>query len=430
MIELYVLKSLLSRNIFLEYNYLLDDYFLKEEQEETFLIYQSIKDFYRKSSEGDIGSVDTLEQLFHAAYPAIPKKKREVYTPLFDRLRALILNPEQSEGYFRGLSRKHLFRKIAAESINLTQGRGNEESLKELYGRLDRFSTAAIRGHSPLLSRSYDLEKLLSPETAPVGSVLHLRSETLQHSLGPLRTGDFGVVVARPEVGKTTFLADTAAHILSQVETCVVYVANEERGAQVYKRIIQSYFGWTAKELRDRREEAIAEYHRIFKQKLIFLHEPSLTYKELYALLREVKPNLILVDQLDKLKGFEDDRYDLELGALYRWARETSHEFGPFIGATQASAEAEGKKWLEQSYIANSKTAKPAEADWILGIGKTHESALERIRHFHLIKNKLEGDENTINQFRHGKFDMRIEPEIVRYEDTMDWDIIEQNSHV
>jgi len=72
LIELYVLKSLLSRNIFLEYNYLLDDYFLKEEQEETFLIYQSIKDFYRKSSEGDIGSVDTLEQLFHAAYPAIP----------------------------------------------------------------------------------------------------------------------------------------------------------------------------------------------------------------------------------------------------------------------------------------------------------------------------------------------------------------------
>jgi len=67
--------------------------------------------------------------------------------------------------------------------------------------------------------------------------------------------------------------------------------------------------------------------------------------------------------------------------------------------------------------VANAKTAKQAEADWILGVGKTHDTALEYVRHFHLSKNKLSGDADTEPEMRHGKADVLIKPLIARYED-------------
>jgi len=77
----------------------------------------------------------------------------------------------------------------------------------------------------------------------------------------------------------------------------------------------------------------------------------------------------------------------------------------------------EGKRWLTMENVANAKTAKQAEADWILGIGKTHDTALEYVRHFHLSKNKLSGDADTEPEMRHGKADVLIKPLIARYED-------------
>ena len=67
--------------------------------------------------------------------------------------------------------------------------------------------------------------------------------------------------------------------------------------------------------------------------------------------------------------------------------------------------------------VANAKTEKQAMADWILGIGRTHDTALEYIRHLHLCKNKLAGDEDTDPLLRHGRMDVLIQPEIARYKD-------------
>jgi hypothetical protein len=39
----------------------------------------------------------------------------------------------------------------------------------------------------------------------------------------------------------------------------------------------------------------------------------------------------------------------------------------------QADGTGEGQKWLTMSNVANAKTSKQAEADWILGIGKVND---------------------------------------------------------
>ena len=418
MIELYIIKSILIYNIYNKYNYILEERFLEEESEELSLIYKAIVDFYKKNPSADIGSVDVLEQTFHACYPTLPKKKRELISPIFERLRGIVLDQNLIGEYFSKLRKKYSYRELAVAALDASQGKeAGEEKVKELYERgIGDFSLSDDYSH-PLWSRGVSF--IDGPESKDVSWSLSFRSKTLQRSIGPLRQGDFGLVVARPEVGKTAFAVDCAAHMVEQVPNRAVYLGNEERARMVYARIISSFLGIPKKELRQ--DLAVEAYEKVFKDRLILLHEVNLHYRELYAFLREAKPELIIIDQLDKMKGFDDDRKDLELGAIYEWFRGIASEFGVVIGLSQASEGAEGKRWLEQNDIANSKTAKPAEMDWILGIGKTHESALEKIRHFHIIKNKLEGDSNTLEEYRHGKFDMLIEPTISRYLDVMKW---------
>ena len=72
---------------------------------------------------------------------------------------------------------------------------------------------------------------------------------------------------------------------------------------------------------------------------------------------------------------------------------------------------------LPSKSVANAKTSKQAEADWILGIGKTNDEGLEYMRHMCISKNKLVGDSDSIPDMRHGKFDCVIKPDIARYVD-------------
>jgi hypothetical protein len=133
---------------------------------------------------------------------------------------------------------------------------------------------------------------------------------------------------------------------------------------------------------------------------------------------RKYKPSLVIYDQIDKITGFEADREDLKLGYMYQWARELAKEHHhAAIGVSQADGSGEGVKWLTMAHVANAKTAKQAEADWILGIGKTHDAGYENLRHLQLSKNKLPGDPDTDPTLRHGRKDVIIRADIARYED-------------
>ena len=69
--------------------------------------------------------------------------------------------------------------------------------------------------------------------------------------------------------------------------------------------------------------------------------------------------------------------------------------------------------------VAYAKTAKQGEADWILGIGRSMDNDEQDYRFFHLPKNKLMGDEDIVEEYRHGKFKVRILPDVAQYEDVV-----------
>ena len=175
--------------------------------------------------------------------------------------------------------------------------------------------------------------------------------------------------------------------------------------------------GLTLTELHANMDKYMDTYNKLGGKYIHVYDDAAIHRKQVEILAEQLRPSCMVFDQLDKIKGFTDDREDLRLGAIYIWARELAKRYCPVIGVSQADATGEGKKWLNMDNVANAKTAKQAEADFLVGIGKTHNTAEEDERFFSICKNKLIGDMDSVPALRHGKIVARIIPERGRYGD-------------
>ena len=167
--------------------------------------------------------------------------------------------------------------------------------------------------------------------------------------------------------------------------------------------------------------ESLEDNSKTYKDKIqnrlkIYDFEDSSRANRIEQIIKTTNPSLIIFDQIDKIKGFKMDRYDLELKATYQWAREIAKMYAPVIAVSQAGGTAEGKLWLTMDDVDSSKTAKQGEADWILGIGKEQDNT-SNMRFLNISKNKLLGDNDTLPDLRHGNAQVMIKPEIARYEE-------------
>lgn len=253
---------------------------------------------------------------------------------------------------------------------------------------------------------------------------LRWRLDALNKSLGSLRKGNFGFLFARPETGKTTFLASEISFMLTQLKDedgPIVWFNNEQVGTEVMLYVYRAYFGLELTRIR----QDIAGFEKRFEEetkgKFLLVDNANLDKTYVEKIAKATKPSLMVFDQIDKVKGFAADREDLRLGAIYIWARELAKLYCPTIGICQADGTAENVKWLTMDHVANAKTAKQAEADWILGMGAVHADGMQFIRYLHLSKNKLMGDEDTLPRMRHGKMEVLIQPEIARFKDIIDY---------
>jgi replicative DNA helicase len=304
---------------------------------------------------------------------------------------------------------------LALLSLEIAEGKKSFADLEEFYSEKIQQELMSDEGYTASNLVSDDLEELLNATF--VGGGVYWPLRVLNRSLGPLRKGDFGFVFARPETGKTTFLSHCVSYFATQTEGCVLWFNNEEQGSKVKLRVFQSFFGVELSDLQRDQEKFSTAYKNKLEGKIKIYDAAHISKNDVEKMCKEWNPSMIIFDQIDKIKGFSNDRHDLELKQVYQWARELSKQYGPVIGVCQAGGTAENKQWLTMDDVDSSKTAKQGEADWILGIGMTHREGMENIRHFNISKNKLLGDEHTDSNMRHAKMDVVFKPEIARYED-------------
>lgn len=229
---------------------------------------------------------------------------------------------------------------------------------------------------------------------------------------------------ARPETGKTTFLASEISHFLDQTDNRpIVWLNNEEQGQKVMLRVIQSYFGVDMPTLMSNPQKYRDAFMRRTQGKLMMLDSANISKADVRSITKSENPAILVYDQIDKIKGFANDREDLRLGAIYQYAREEAKDGNhAAIAVCQSDASGEGVRWLHMDNVANAKTAKQAEADFIFGIGRVHDDNQQYVRFINISKNKLMGDPDSDPQLKHGKFEVLIEPHIARYRDVIGYD--------
>ena len=405
MIELIIIKYILNNNI---YNKYINNIIITN-KELVKLLY-CVKSL-QESSDKEQYTIDDLELKFFSDYPFLKDVEKEIFNTIFEKLRTLEVDDTRIEEYLEKQRSAVMAREVAEMALEVTEGR------KDFNEILDKISKMEI--DKPLEEEitfvTDDLEELYASQVTTKG--LRWRLDCLNKSLGSLRQGDFGFLFARPETGKTTFLASEVTHMATQSEGNILWFNNEEQGTKVMMRCIQASLGLSLPELYQDLKGNKEKFIHKTQHKIKIFDQASISYKDVNKICEQIKPSLIIFDQIDKIKGFEQDRNDLMLGSIYQWARELAKDYAPVIAVCQADGTGEGVKWLNMGNVANAKTSKQAEADWILGIGKTNDEGLEYMRHFCISKNKLVGDSDSVPDMRHGKFDCVIKPDIARYVD-------------
>jgi replicative DNA helicase len=412
MVEKQIIKLFCEdKIIFTKYYKYVNINYIKINYNELYKLFNMIDLYYTKYINNNNININELDIFYNSNYLLKDNERKDLELLLKDVYEQDITNMEAIIGLLEEHRRRSLAGQVALMALDVEAGKKSTAELLELFNNFEHQEVEA----DEITPVDMDLDNLYDTQIATPG--LRWRVNWLNKSLGSLRRGDFGFIFARPETGKTTFLASEITHMVSQTDGDILWFNNEEQGTKVGIRVYQATLGLTTQALFADKPTNKARYRAITNNRIKILDfEDSSSKHRIESVLKQYNPALIIFDQIDKIRGFKGDRNDLELKQIYQWAREISKTYAPVIAVSQASGEAEGKLFLTMDMVDGSKTAKQGEADWILGIGKEQDNT-SRSRYFNITKNKLIGDKDTSPDLRHGSTQVLIKPEIARYED-------------
>lgn len=356
-------------------------------------------------------TLDEFKAHLEASGALAREKDREVYLQMLEILEKADVQEDVLHDLLVQIKQREVAERLGIAAFDFAEGKKDLTTIKDIYDSFGKIESSI----EEITYVTDDLDELYAQTVATPG--LRWRLGSLNRMLGSLRRGDFGFVFARPETGKTTFLASEVAYFAEQSERPLLWINNEEQGNKVMTRLYQASLGVTLDELMGDRSASKQEYFKRTKGNIRLFDDASIFKRQIEDLCSKYQPGLVVIDQIDKVKGFTGDRDDLKLGAVYQWARELAKEYCPVIGVCQADGTAEGVKWLNMGHVSSAKTSKQAEADFIIGIGKTNEQGMENTRYINISKNKLQGDPGTDSSQRHGFCEVIIEPMYARYRD-------------
>lgn len=250
------------------------------------------------------------------------------------------------------------------------------------------------------------------------------RLDSFNLAVGPLHSGDFVMLYARPEAGKTSWLCSELTHMvkfLPEDKDAVIFNP-EEGGGRLFLRLVTAALNDDVITVASDEVSSKVRYEReVQRMDRIKVVEPAggISTRDIEKVLDRGNYGLVAINVLDKIKmpsrysqEKEVDRYR----SLAYWLRETANRYSvPILAVAQADAAAEGQRFLTQSMIYGSKTGVQGEADLLLGMG--YDSSMGDRRCISLLKNKLPGGVKTNPLMKHAKIEVEISPATGRFKD-------------
>jgi KaiC/GvpD/RAD55 family RecA-like ATPase len=394
MMELALVKTLLNRDFYDRHKGIKcpDKIFTKDVRK----IKQSLDTAMEAYEYVDL-SVADLQAVFNRMNSSMTTATRGAYDDLFKRLE--IVEPIKEEIAQDTLSQ--MFQQYVGDQVaNLGFDfvNGTESSLEPLRKLLEDFKD----DFTPNLRVDWDdnsLDTIL--DATLLESKWKFNISSLARRVEGVSGGHLVLVGARPNTGKTSFHASLLAGaegFAHQGAKCIV-LCNEEAYTRVAARYISASANMTMTEVRENKALAHKRYESIRKN-VMFKDSTGKGMAWVEAVVKQEKPDVVVLDMGDKFADVSSERSDITLKAAAIHARNIAKQYDCcVIWMSQLSAEAEGKADLNQAMMEGSKTGKAAEADLMILIGKTQQAEGEDedpVRYLNLAKNKLNGFQGKI----------------------------------
>ena len=330
-------------------------------------------------------------------FPAMPDSKDEDAKQLIGSLCNV---PDMDDGlaydYAKTFWERSMAKLIGEKAVQFWVG-DDPNAFADIAKLMDRVTNNSMEGHETFTIVKDTFEELMESTSKPPEFLFGV--PTLEEHLSGMNRGDFGIIFARPEVGKTSFCSHLVAQYLAQGKK-VHYWANEELAKKVKLRITTAFFGVDKHTLVENKHDYKETYDSVIGSNLVVIDSVGTDITELGSFTALNKPDVILIDQLDKVKINGDfGRGDERLKELYVSGRELAKRNDCLVWAvSQANYEAHQREIIDFSMMDNSRTGKAGEADVILGIGKGL-GVEDNTRFLTISKNKVNGWHGTAHAF-------------------------------
>lgn len=367
--------------------------------------------YYQEYPDTEDIPLEDLELYFSLNFPTL--KDRELVKVLLEKLEKLKLNQDLVDKQLAQLIERYYAAKIVGKLSPVLDG-VETGILSDMGAEVDSFEetiSTLVQEKSEFVEQ--DLAALLEEEV--LGDGLSWRLNCLNSDVGELRGGSLGHIFARVDTGKTTFLVSEATNFASQLkdDEVIVWFNNEEKGSKVQLRIYSGLLGLSKQELVAKPAEEVEQSFKKEQGNKILLYDNALIdISDIEKVLEQHNVRLVVIDQGDKVRFRGEGKYATHerLKIIYGKFRELAKQYNcDIITAGQADYTSQNKKWLDLVNMDSSKTGKPGELDYAIGIGKI-DTGVENVRFIHTCKNKMKDG-------AHGRHEVFMEPAIARYTD-------------
>ena len=370
-------------------------------------LYDTIQKAHSKY-DSDI-SIDELYSLHTSVYnPALTRAMKISVSELVEDIRTIdVPNEKIADDIIKVMQDRNVAQKIAVEATEIFNGRPADFNV----------ISKIIEHHEQdkpveqIDSVTDNIGELISQLNVTTKWKFNLAE--LKNNIGGVGDGNLMIVFARPETGKTAFWVSLVAapYGFAEQGAKVHAFINEEPAVRTQMRAISSYTGYNKDQIVSNIQQAHQDWIKI-KDNIKMLDVVDWTIQDIDRHCELHKPDIIVIDQLDKIKITGTyARTDEKLRAIYTSAREIAKRRScVVIAISQASADAHNRDFISFDMMENSKTGKAAEADLIIGIGRNSSIDRDNInRTLCVSKNKITG--------WHGEPSCRLFREISRYDD-------------
>tara|TARA_R110002074_G_scaffold100776_1_gene217679 strand:+ start:1078 stop:2298 length:1221 start_codon:yes stop_codon:yes gene_type:complete len=360
-------------------------------------IAQAITEAHLRYENIDVLDDKAVLAVHKMMFPAMPDSKDEDAKQLIGSLCNV---PDMDDGlaydYAKTFWERSMAKLIGEKAVQFWVG-DDPNAFADIAKLMDRVTNNSMEGHETFTIVKDTFEELMESTSKPPEFLFGV--PTLEDHLPGMNRGDFGIIFARPEVGKTSFCSHLVAQYLAQGKK-VHYWANEELAKKVKLRITTAFFGVDKHTLVENKHDYKETYDSVIGSNLVVIDSVGTDITELGSFTALNKPDVILIDQLDKVKiGGDFGRGDERLKELYVSGRELAKRNDCLVWAvSQANYEAHQRKIIDFSMMDNSRTGKAGEADVILGIGKGL-GVEDNTRFLTISKNKVNGWHGTAHAF-------------------------------